>query len=45
MPLGVQVVGAPKDDARVLAAAAWVEKALAPAGPRARVSHGRAALY
>jgi amidase len=31
MPLGVQLVGPPRHDARVLAAAAWVEKALAPA--------------
>lgn len=31
MPLGVQVVGPPRHDARVLACAAWVEKALAPA--------------
>jgi Asp-tRNA(Asn)/Glu-tRNA(Gln) amidotransferase A subunit family amidase len=31
MPLGVQVVGPPRHDAHVLAAAAWVEKALAPA--------------
>lgn len=31
MPLGVQLVGPPGHDARVLACAAWVEKALAPA--------------
>jgi amidase len=31
MPLGVQVVGPPGHDAHVLAAAAWVEKALDPA--------------
>jgi Asp-tRNA(Asn)/Glu-tRNA(Gln) amidotransferase A subunit family amidase len=31
MPLGVQIVGPPRHDARVLACAAWVEKALAPA--------------
>ena len=31
MPLGVQVVGPPRHDARVLVCAAWVEKALAPA--------------
>jgi amidase len=29
MPLGLQVVGPPRHDARVLAAAAWVERALA----------------
>ena len=31
MPLGVQVVGPSRHDARVLACAAWVEKTLAPA--------------
>jgi Asp-tRNA(Asn)/Glu-tRNA(Gln) amidotransferase A subunit family amidase len=31
LPLAVQVVGAPGDDARVLAAAAWLETALARA--------------
>jgi amidase len=31
MPLGAQVVGPPGHDAHVLAAAAWVEKALDPA--------------
>jgi Asp-tRNA(Asn)/Glu-tRNA(Gln) amidotransferase A subunit family amidase len=32
LPLGVQVVGLPGEDARVLACAAWVEQALAAAG-------------
>ncbi len=31
LPLGVQVVGLPGQDARVLACAAWIEQALAPA--------------
>jgi Asp-tRNA(Asn)/Glu-tRNA(Gln) amidotransferase A subunit family amidase len=30
MPLGVQVVGLPADDARVLSCASWIESALAP---------------
>ncbi|HET9287129.1 MAG TPA: amidase [Gaiella sp.] len=34
LPLGVQIVGPPRDDARVLACAAWVEAALAPAAER-----------
>jgi Asp-tRNA(Asn)/Glu-tRNA(Gln) amidotransferase A subunit family amidase len=34
LPLGVQIVGPPRQDARVLACAAWVEGALAPAAER-----------
>jgi Asp-tRNA(Asn)/Glu-tRNA(Gln) amidotransferase A subunit family amidase len=34
LPLGVQIVGPPRQDARVLACAAWVEAALAPAAER-----------
>jgi Asp-tRNA(Asn)/Glu-tRNA(Gln) amidotransferase A subunit family amidase len=34
LPLGVQIVGPPGDDARTLACAAWVETTLAPATER-----------
>jgi Asp-tRNA(Asn)/Glu-tRNA(Gln) amidotransferase A subunit family amidase len=34
LPLGVQIVGPPRQDARVLACAAWVEGALARAAER-----------
>jgi Asp-tRNA(Asn)/Glu-tRNA(Gln) amidotransferase A subunit family amidase len=37
MPLGVQIVGPPRHDARVLACAAWVEAVLAPATERTLV--------
>ena len=37
LPLGVQIVGPPRQDARVLACAAWVEAALARTGERAYV--------
>ena len=37
LPLGVQIVGPPRTDARVLACAAWVEAALAPTAERAFV--------
>jgi len=35
LPLGVQVVGRPGDDARTLACAAWVESAVAGSGSAA----------
>ena len=34
LPLGVQIVGPPRQDARVLSSAAWVEVALAPSAER-----------